>query len=82
MNEKILTIKYEKDFVRVTGNAEGISRLNKWIKEHKRGTFTADSIICKTSTDFLGCKQKAKFLKLSVINPSNGSPKEPVLNSI
>lgn len=83
MKEKILTIKHEENWVRVTGSLEGINRLIKWSKETKHGKFTSHSIVCDSPKDFIGCKQKAKFLKLSILSPKEQQPTDAVApNSI
>lgn len=71
MKQKKITIKHDNNEVLVSGTKEEIDRLLKWIKEHKRGKFTSKTIICDLSNDFVVCRQKAKFLKLDVLDPNS-----------
>ncbi len=68
MKQKTLTIKHEQEVVQVTGTADEISRLISWVKEHKRGKFSKNTIVCDLPNDFIACRQKSKFLKLNVLD--------------
>lgn len=68
MKQKTLTIRHNQEVVQVDGTKEEISRLITWAKEHNRGKYLKNTIVCVLPNDFVACRQKAKFLKLSVID--------------
>lgn len=66
MNKNSLIIKYQNDTFGISGSKAEIEAFIKWVKRYKRGNFTANAIICKTSTDMIACRLRAKHQKLNL----------------